>query len=77
VNIPAMEENTRQMNRVANRVIMAILVGTLTVALALLIPSLDLTWPWNIITWVIVLGFAFVLALAFWLIISILRSNRR
>lgn len=77
VNIPAMEENTRQMNRVANRVIMAILVGTLTVALALLIPSLDLTWPWNIITWVIVVGFAFVLALSFWLIISILRSNRR
>ena len=76
VETPALYETTRQMNRMANRIILAILVSTLTIALALLIPSLDLTWPWNLSTWVIVLGFGSMVVLALWLILSILRSNR-
>jgi hypothetical protein len=60
-----------------NRIILAILVGTLTVSLALLIPSLDLAWPWNLPTWLIVIGFVLMAALSLWLIWSILRSNRR
>jgi ubiquinone biosynthesis protein len=77
VRIPALERSSNQLNQMANRVILAILVGTVSIALALLIPTLDLTWPWSLPTWGIVLGFALLLGLGLWLIISILRSNRK
>jgi ubiquinone biosynthesis protein len=77
VEVPTIRESTRQLNRMANRIILAILIGTLTIALAMLIPSLDLTWPWGIVTWLLVLGFGVIMTLALWLIWSILRSNRR
>jgi len=77
VDVPAISESTRQMNRMANRVILAILVGALTIGLSMLIPSLDLTWPWGLATWLLVVGFVLIITLAFWLIWSILRSNRR
>jgi ubiquinone biosynthesis protein len=76
VQVPNINQATKQLNRMANRVILAILVGTLTMALALLIPSLNLTWPWNLPTWLIVIGFVLMVMLALWLIWSILRSNR-
>jgi ubiquinone biosynthesis protein len=76
--VPTLIDTTRRLNQMANRIILAIIVGTMTIALALLFPSLDLaSWPWNILNWIVVLGFGFMLALAFWLILSILRSNRR
>ena len=74
---PATENLARQLNRVANRVIQAILLGSLTIGLALLLPSLDLTWPWALLTWIAVLGFAAVIVLTFWLLWSIWRSGRR
>ncbi len=77
VDVPAISETTRQMNRMANRIILAILVGALTIGLSMLIPSLDLTWPWGLATWLLVAGFILIITLAFWLIWSILRSNRR
>lgn len=76
VELPEMRRSTRQLNQMANRIILAILVGTLTIALALLIPSLNLVWPWSLATWLIVLGFGLMVMLAFWLIWSLLRSNR-
>ena len=77
VRLPDLERTTSQFNQMANRVILAILVGTFSIALALLIPILNLTWPWSLPTWGIVLGFVLLLGLGVWLIISILRSNRR
>ncbi|HSG17532.1 MAG TPA: hypothetical protein VLE70_14570, partial [Anaerolineae bacterium] len=77
VDVPTITRASRQMDQAANRIILAILIGTLTVALALLIPSLDLTWPWNLPTWLIVVGFVLMVGLSLWLIWSILRSNRR
>jgi len=77
VEVPTLYETTRQMNRMANRIILAILASALTIALALLIPSLNLTWPWNLSTWIIVVGFVSMVFLVLWLIWSILRSNRR
>ena len=74
---PATDNLTRQINRVANRVIQAILLGSLTIGLALLLPTLDLTWPWGLLTWIAVLGFAAVIVLTFWLLWSIWRSGRR
>jgi len=77
VEMPAMRQTTRQLNQMANRIILAILVGTMTISLALLSPSLNLDWPWNLPTWLIVFGFVLMVMLALWLMWSILRSNRR
>lgn len=77
VRDPATENLARQLNWVANRVIQAILLGSLTIGLALLLPSLDLTWPWGLLTWIAVLGFGAVIILTFWLLWSIWRSGRR
>ena len=77
VDVPSIGDTTREMNRMANRIILAILVGALTIGLSLLLPSLELTWPWGLVTWLLVLGFILIVMLAFWLIWSILRSNRR
>jgi ubiquinone biosynthesis protein len=77
VDVPAIYESNRQLNRMTNRIILAILVGALTIGLSLLLPSLDLTWPWSVPTWLLVIGFMLIVTLAFWLIWSILRSNRR
>ena len=74
---PATDRLARQVNTVANRVIQAILLGSLTIGLALLLPNLDLTWPWGLLTWITVLGFAAVIVLTFWLLWSIWRSGRR
>ena len=77
LNIPEIRHATRQFNQMANRIILAILVGSLTVSLALLIPSRSLVWPWILPTWLIVIGFVLMAMLSLWLIWSILRSNRR
>jgi ubiquinone biosynthesis protein len=77
VRDPATETLARQMNQIANRVIQAILIGSLTIGLALVLPSLDLDWPWGLLTWAAILGFGAVVILAFWLLWSIWRSGRR
>lgn len=78
VRMPLMEQATKQMNHIANRIVLSILLAALIIALALLIPILDLsTWPWSFLTWIIVLGFTVASILAIWLILSILRSNSR
>ncbi len=74
---PATDNLARQINRVANRIIQSILLGSLTIGLALLLPSLDLAWPWGLLTWITVLGFAAVVVLTLWLLWSIWRSGRR
>lgn len=74
---PATESLAKQVNRAANRVIQAILIGSLTIGLALLLPSIDLTWPWSAVTWLLVLALVAVLVLGFWLLWSIWRSGRQ
>jgi ubiquinone biosynthesis protein len=67
---------TGRLDRIANRVILSMLLAAFIVALALLIPTLDLTWPWGLLTWIIVLSFMVMSILAIWLIWSIFRSGR-
>jgi len=75
VQVPEIHEATRESNSETNRVVMAIVVGAMVIALALLLPALHLeSWPWGIVTWLIVIGFVFVSVVAFWLIVSMLRS---
>ena len=77
IRMPEIEEINRDMNRITNRLILSILVAAMTLALALLIPQLDLTWPWSLITWVILLGFLGMSFLVLRLIWSMWRSNRK
>jgi ubiquinone biosynthesis protein len=77
IRMPELEETNRDMNRIVNRLIYSILVAAMTLALALLIPNLDLTWPWSLITWVILLGFLGISYLGLRLMWSIWRSNRK
>lgn len=78
VHLPLMEQTAKQINHIANRVVLSILLAALIIALALLIPTLDLsTRPWGLLTWVIIVSFAVMSILAIWLILSILRSNSR
>jgi ubiquinone biosynthesis protein len=72
---PATEQLTRRLNQVANRIIQAILLGSLTIGLALMLPTLDLTWPWGLVTWLAVLAFGAVVVLTLWLLWSIWRSG--
>jgi hypothetical protein len=78
VYAPMAEQTKRHLNRMANRVILGVVLAALIVAVALLIPTLDLsTWPWSPITWFIILSFIVSCFLAAGLILWILRSNRR
>lgn len=78
VHAPMTQQTAKYWNRIANRVVLSILLAALIVALALLIPRLDLsTWPWNLLTWLIVLSFLGASVLAAWVILSILRSGSR
>ena len=77
VRAPMTRGTAQHWNQVANRVILGIVLAALIIALALLIPVLDLTWPWAIQTWAIVLGFAAMCVVGVWLFLSILRSSNR
>ncbi len=74
---PATDSLAKQVNRAANRLIQAILIGSLTIGLALLLPSLNLEWPWSPLTWLMVASLVVVVVLAFWLLWSIWRSGRQ
>jgi len=76
VEVPQLDETIDRIDRVANRIIYGVLVAAFLVSLALLIPHLDLTWPWGIITWIILFGFVVMCVLGMRLIWSILRSSR-
>jgi ubiquinone biosynthesis protein len=77
VRAPMTRGTAQHWNQVANRLILGIVLAALIIALALLIPVLDLTWPWAIQTWAIVLGFTGMCVVGVWLFLSILRSSNR
>lgn len=76
LDLPVIERAAHRFDQIANRIILAVLLAALIIALALLIPTLNLsTWPWGFITWVILVSFVVMSILAVWLIWSILRSG--
>lgn len=77
IHIPELERTTRRLDDIANRVILSVLLAALILGLALIIPNLDLTWPWNFLTWIAVLTFVIMCILAISLVWSIFRSVTR
>jgi len=76
IQLVEIDRTINRLDGIANRVILSVLLAAFIVALALLIPTLNLTWPWGLLTWIIILGFGIMSILGLWLIISILRSGR-
>ncbi len=77
VHAPMTKQAARHWNQIANRVILGVVLAALIIAMALLIPTLDLTWPWSIQVWTIVIGFVAMCVVSAWLGLWILRSNSR
>jgi ubiquinone biosynthesis protein len=77
IHLPEIEQTTNRLDRIANRLVLSLLLAAFIVALALLIPTLNLTWPWTPITWIIIVAFVVMSFLGLWLMISIFRSGGR
>lgn len=75
VKLPDLPPATRRLDRIANRLSVSILTSALILALAWLIPALNLAWPWSLATWVVVGAFLAALISALWLIWNIWRST--
>ncbi|RMF38236.1 MAG: AarF/ABC1/UbiB kinase family protein, partial [Chloroflexi bacterium] len=76
LRLQELEETTARMDRMASRLALSILVAAFIVALALLIPALNLNAQWGIITWLVILGFVVASFLGLWLLITIWRAGR-
>ncbi|MCB0018395.1 MAG: AarF/ABC1/UbiB kinase family protein [Anaerolineales bacterium] len=76
VDTPDLMPAANRLERIVNRLVVSILLAAFMVALALLIPILDLAWPWGLLTWLVMLGFGAMSVLGLWLLWSILRSGR-
>jgi ubiquinone biosynthesis protein len=78
--LPQLEPLMLQVDRLVSRIIYALLVAAMLVALAFLIPRLDFTWPWGLMTWLILGGFLLLLFLAArlaWLTVRTVRRKNR
>jgi ubiquinone biosynthesis protein len=75
VHLPELNQTTNRLDRIANRAILSLLLAAFIVALALLIPTLNLVWPWSLLTWIIIVSFVVMCVLGLWLVVSILRSG--
>ena len=76
IRMPDLETATDRLDRIANRLSLSVLAAAFTIAIGMVIPSLDLTWPWRWLTWFVVAGFLGVSFLGVWLMWSIWRSGR-
>jgi ubiquinone biosynthesis protein len=74
--LPQLEPTINLIDRLINRIIFSVLVAALLVALALLLPRLDYSWPWGLVTWIILIGAIVLLFLAIRLAWSVWRSGR-
>jgi ubiquinone biosynthesis protein len=77
VHAPMPRQTARHWNQIANRVVLGVVLAALIIAMALLIPTLELVWPWSIQTWFIVIAFFAMCVVGAWLGLWILRSNNR
>jgi ubiquinone biosynthesis protein len=72
---PDLEDATSLRHKISSRLTLSILLAALMIALALLMPTLDLTKPWTLLTWLVVLGFGASIVFGLWLTLSILGSE--
>ncbi|MCE7984704.1 MAG: AarF/ABC1/UbiB kinase family protein [Caldilinea sp. CFX5] len=75
VRVPQLPTILHKVDRVANQFTITLLTAAFIVAVAWLLPLLDLTWPWNFATWLVVGAFAIVNLSGLWLLARIMRSD--
>ncbi len=64
------------LDRVGNRLALALLLAALIIGLGNVIPRLDFTWPWPLSTWLVVPGFLMAVLLSLWLLWNMVRGYR-
>lgn len=74
--LPQLDPIFNMIDRWINRIIFSLLLAALLVALAMLLPRLDYSWPWGLVTWIIVIGFFVLLFLAIRLAWSVFQYGR-
>jgi ubiquinone biosynthesis protein len=77
IGMPLIHQYLDRFDRIATRIVLSVVLAAMILGLALLIPNINLTWPWGLLTWIIVVTFAVVLFLGMWLVLSIIRSGGR
>lgn len=76
VRLPDLDRAVTRMDRIANRLSVSLLAAAFIVALGMMLPLVDFTWPWGLVQWVAAVGFAVVSGLGGWLTWTIWRSDR-
>ncbi len=62
------------LDRAVSRLTIALLLAALIIGFGMIIPSLDLTWPWPVTTWLVMPGFLGMFVLSLWWLWTTLRS---
>jgi hypothetical protein len=57
IHLPDLAPTTHRLDRIANRLAVSVLSAAFIMALAWLIPAMDLTRPWGVATWFVVVAF--------------------
>ena len=78
VGVPLFDQYLNRVDRIATRIVLSVVMSAIILALAMLIPRLNVSeWPWDFFTWIVMVTFVVMVFLAIWLILSILRSGGR
>ncbi|MBV7331616.1 hypothetical protein KFU94_25950 [Chloroflexi bacterium TSY] len=75
IRMPELPTALHELDRIANQLSVTVLIAAFIIAVARLIPLLDLNWPWSIATWLVMVAFAFVSLAGLWLLWRIIRSD--
>jgi ubiquinone biosynthesis protein len=75
VGLPQFERYFDRVDRITTRIVLSVLLAAIILGLAQHIPNINLEWPWDLFTWIIITGFLLMLFLGAWLLLSILRSG--
>lgn len=75
IRIPELPVFLHELDRIANQFTVTLLTAAFIIAIAWLIPLLDLAWPWNIATWLVIGAFVIVSLSGLWLVWRVLRSD--
>jgi ubiquinone biosynthesis protein len=75
IRVPDLPVILHELKRVANQFTVALLTAAFVIAIAWLIPLLNLTWPWNIATWLVLGAFIIVSLCGLWLVWRVFRSE--